>query len=349
MKRAQNAARLASVLCLTAIIVAAACGRADKGRTESASAATRAGANGEKYPEPRWPSYFKPPKSIDDLMDAARSFVRNQSGLQGKGMGILQPGDQVLIVANNDADPMVLDAIKRALGERRITPHMKFVYEMAGETREAADARIARREKGHDITKAGIYQASQWIENQFPNPAEPKAFLKSRRPDVYKELFPNETGDVKFDPNAPKQRPRGEAGAGGGEDADTGQATSTDYQSRNNVGEGIKKYLTAHPEIRGVFWGQGGSTGLRRQLYPMQDKFLGTFITDNVYNLQSQMSTYPGDVWQLAEEQLLEPLVYVDRVEITDPEGTNLHADITDEMAQRWAAGAYQRGHLYRL
>src|SRR2546428_9843196 len=43
----------------------------------------------------------------------------------------------------------------------------------------------------------------------------------------------------------------------------------------------------------------------------------------------------------------LEPLVYIDRVEITDPEGANLWADITDEMAQRWAAGAYQRGHLY--
>ncbi|PYQ69853.1 MAG: hypothetical protein DMG04_26730 [Acidobacteria bacterium] len=351
MKLASNAVRLASVLFLTAIIVAAACGRADKGRTESASAATRAGANGEKYPEPRWPSYFKPPKSIDDLMDAARSFVRNQSGLQGKGMGILQPGDQVLIVANNDADPMVLDAIKRALGERRITPHMKFVYEMAGETREAADARIARREKGHDITKAGIYQASQWIENQFPNPAEPKAWLKARRPDVYKELFPGETGDVTYDPNAPKQRPRGEAAGGaggpGGEDADTGAATSTDYRSRNAVGEGIKKYLTAHPEVRGVFWGQGGSTGLRRQLYPMSDKFLGTFVTDNVYTLQSQMSTYPGDVWQLAEEQLLEPLVFVDRMEAKDPEGLDVWADITDEMAQRWAAGAYQRGHLY--
>jgi hypothetical protein len=105
--------------------------------------------------------------------------------------------------------------------------------------------------------------------------------------------------------------------------------------------------LTKHAEVRGVFWGAGGSTGLRRQLYPMQDKFLGTFVTDNIYNLQSQMSTYPGDVWQLAEEQLLEPLVYIDRVEVTDPEGTNLHADISEEMAQRWAAGAYQRGHLY--
>src|SRR5262249_36082162 len=186
--------------------------------------------------------------------------------------------------------------IKRALVERRITPHMKFVYEMAGETKEAADARIARREKGHDITKAGIYQASQWIENQFPNPAEPKAWLKARRPDVYKELFPGETGRIKYGPNGGKQRPRGEAAAGaGGEEADTGTATSTDYRSPNAVGEGIKKFLTAHPEGRGVFWGQGGSTGLRRQLYPMQEKFLGTFVTDNVYTLQSQMSPYPGD------------------------------------------------------
>jgi hypothetical protein len=343
-----TAVTLLTAIFLTLVVAAAACGRADSNRSDGASAASRAGAAaGEKYPEPRWPSYFKPPKSVDDLMGAARSFVRNQSGLQGKGMGILQPGESVLIVANNDADPMVLDAITRALDERKVKSHLKFVYEMAGETKEAADARVARREKNRDITKAGIYQASQWIENQFPNPTEPKAWLQARRPDVYKELFPGETGTIVNDP-AKRQRPRGEAaGGGGGEDADTGTATNTDYQSRNAVGEGIKKYLTAHPEIRGVFWGQGGSTGLRRQLYPMQEKFLGTFVTDNVYTLQSQMSTYPGDVWQLAEEQLLEPLVYVDRMEAKDPEGLDLYADITDEMAQRWAAGAYQRGHLY--
>src|SRR5919197_4832727 len=350
MKVASTVVRLLTVAFLAAA-VAAACSGGSNGRGDSARAASRAGAAGDSYPAPRWPSYFKPPKSADDLMDAARSFVRNQSGLQGKGLGILQPGDQVLIVANDDADPMVLEAITRALGERKIVPHLKFVSEMAGETREAADARIARREKGHDITKAGIYQASQWIENQFPNPAEPKAWLKARRPDVYKELFPGETAEVKYDPNAPKQRPRGDAAGGaggpGGEDADTGAATSTDYRGRNAVGEGIKKYLTAHPEVRGVFWGQGGSTGLRRQLYPMSDKFLGTFVTDNVYTLQSQMSTYPGDVWQLAEEQLLEPLVFVDRMEAKDPEGIDLWADITEDMAERWAAGAYQRGHLY--
>jgi hypothetical protein len=339
------------VVIVVAAAIAAACNRRDASSAGSpASADARTGAtSAEKYPEPRWPSYFKSPKSIDDLMPAARALVRNQSGLQGKGMGILAAGESVLIVANSDADPMVLEAIKRALVERKVTPHLTFVYEMAGEPKEVADRRQRERERGHEIAKAGIYQASQWINGQFPNPDEPKAWLKQRRPDLYAELFPGEKNLV-----APastttgatrpgRQRPRGE----GAEDADTGTTASADYRSRNAVGDGIKKYLTAHPEIRGVFWGGGGSTGLRRQLYPMSEKFLGTFITDNVYNLQSQMSTYPGDVWQLAEEQLLEPLVYIDRVESRDPEGMNLWSDITDEMAQRWAAGAYQRGHLY--
>src|SRR5439155_11551960 len=146
--RASNAVKLLTVVFLTAVIVAAACSRGDRRGHESANAASRAGAAaGETYPAPRWPSYFKPPKSIDDLMGAARSFVRNQSGLQGKGMGILQPGDSVLIVAANDADPMVLEAIRRALVERKVTPHMKFVYDMSGESKEQADARVKRREK----------------------------------------------------------------------------------------------------------------------------------------------------------------------------------------------------------
>src|SRR5947209_16005465 len=237
MKLVSCLVRLLSVALLVAAVAAVACGRRESstsGDGGGAAASTRAGAGpNEKYPEPRWPSYFKPPKTVDDLMPAARALVRNQSGLQGKGMGILAAGESVLIVTNNDADPMVIDAIRRALVERKVNPHIKFVYEMSGETKEQADARIAKRDKGHEIAKAGIYQASQWIENQFPNPAEPKAYLQKRRPEVYQELFPGETGEVKFDPNGPKQRPRGEAAGGGGEDVDTGQATSTDYRSRN--------------------------------------------------------------------------------------------------------------------
>jgi hypothetical protein len=55
---------------------------------------------------------------------------------------------------------------------------------------------------------------------------------------------------------------------------------------------------------------------------------------------------YPDDVWQLSEGKTIEPLAHVDRVRITDPEGTDLSFEISPEMAQRWAKGAYERGHL---
>jgi hypothetical protein len=236
---------------------------------------------------------------------------------------------------------------------------------MRGITKEAAKADRERRLGGQDIKEAGIYQATAWITGQFPNPSQPANWLKEKDPKTFAELFPGRSAETVLTASA--QKPRGEGGAdadtgttdsggaggsgsgggGKGKGGDGAKPKSGDYNRRFAVGDSIKDFLTKHPDVRGVFWGKGGSTGLRRQLYPMQDKFLGTFIQDNVYDLQSQMSTYPGDVWQLAEEQLLEPLVYVDRIEITDPEGTNLHADITEDMAQRWAAGAYQRGHLY--
>jgi hypothetical protein len=333
------------ILCVCgAAAIVAACGKGSPAPAESGGAAASAqiGANGEKYPAPRWPSYFKTPKSIDELMPAARLLVRNQSGLQGKGMGILQPGEKVLIVTGDEADPMVIAAITKALEERKITPYFKHGYEMKGITQEQAASDRDRRTGGQDIKNAGIYQATAWITGQFPNPAQPAAWLKQKDPQTFAALFPGRSAETVL--TAAGQKPRGE-----GADTDTGQTSSGngDYRARFATGDAIKDFLTKHPDVRGVFWGKGGSTGLRRQLYPMQDKFLGTFIQDNVYDLQSQMSTYPGDVWQLAEEQLLEPLVYVDRIEITDPEGSNLHADITEDMAQRWAAGAYQRGHLY--
>jgi hypothetical protein len=364
-------------------VAAAGCGKSNQAGTtagQAGGAAAQVGAAGEKYPEPRWPSYFKTPKTADELLPAARLLVRNQSGLQGKGMGILKPGEKVLIVAADEADPMVIEAIRKALEERQITPYFKYTYEMRGVSKEQAKADRDRRLGGQDIKIAGVYQATAWITGQFPNPAQPAKWLKDRDPQTFAALFPGKSAELVL--SSGPQKPRGEAGAGAGADADTGavdsggpggsgsgkgggksggtrgksdkagtksagKSNADDYTRRFAVGDAIKDFLTQHPDVRGVFWGKGGSTGLRRQLYPMQDKFLGTFIQDNVSDLQSQMSTYPGDVWQLAEEQLLEPLVYVDRVEITDPEGTNLHADISEEMAQRWAAGAYQRGHLY--
>ena len=329
--------RARCVVLVAVLAVSAACNR-DNGNEVAADKPAAGDPKAETYPAPRWPSYFKPAESVEDLMPAARALARNTSGFQGKGMGILQSGDSVLIVSSPEADPMVIDAIKRALAERKVKLHLKYGYELQGQTKEQYQARRAERagqQRGRRIEDAGIYQASGWISGQFPDPSVPKAWLKQRRPDVYAELFPDEaTGGTPapVDPETGLPLP---------------QPQAQRDRSGPTVGDGIKSYLTAHPEIRGVFWRGGGTTGLRRALYPMQDKYLGTFITDNIYNLQSQMTTYPGDVWQLAEEQLLEPLAYAERLEITDPEGTNLWSDLTQDMAERWSQGAYQRGHLY--
>ena len=52
------------------------------------------GAENTKYPAPRFPSYLRPPKSIDDVMPFARAAVRQTGGrtplgLVEKGMGAL--------------------------------------------------------------------------------------------------------------------------------------------------------------------------------------------------------------------------------------------------------------------
>ncbi len=311
-----------AIVIAAAAILVAACNKTEPAKpvTAAREGVAAVGAGTEKYPEPRWPAYFKPPKTVEDLMPSARQVVRNRSGLQGNGMGILNPGDSALFVAELSDDPMVLEAIKRALEERKITPHIKFSYELLGLTR--AEAEKLQGPIGLNIDHAGIYQASQFIEGQFARPEEPKAWLKQRNAAVFSELFPDDSAEAR-------------------------QREATNKANDLRMGDAIKAYLKAHPTLRGVFWGIGGTTGLRRALYPMQDKFLGTFIFGNLYNLQSRMADYPGDVWQLAEEQLLEPIQYASAIQADDPEGTHLKAELTPDMADRWSQGAYQRGHLY--
>ncbi|MBA2306202.1 MAG: hypothetical protein H0W08_26735 [Acidobacteria bacterium] len=325
-----SAASTRIIVILTLIAFGGGCRKGagdDTGKTSSPSPTKEAAAT---YAAPRWPSYFKPPTSVEALMEPARALVRNKSGFLGVGMGVLQAGETVLIVPNVTSDPMVVEAVVRALAERKVKADVRYTYELLGQTRDEAERLEAKEHQGRRIADAGIYQASTWITGQFPDPDAPKKWLKERRPDVYAELFPAEA-------------------SGGEPAASTGAAGEPLSFAREMalVGAAIQEYLKKNPKMRGAFWGTAGGTGLRRAMYPMQDKFLGTFTTDNIWTLQSQMPNYPGDVWQLAEEQMLEPLVYAERLEVTDPEGTNLWSDLTPDMAERWSQGAYQRGHLY--
>ena len=308
-----TSSRAAVALAMAAALVSGACGGTKKEAAGESQAV--------QYPEPRYPSYLKPVASVEDVLPKVRPLVRNKTGFQGAGLGIANSGDIVAFVTGFDADPMIVEAVKRAMEERGVKVNVVPEYEMVGVSKEDA---AAYRKATHSYTaEEGYMEAATWVNANFPNPDAIKDWLKGRRPDLYEKLFPPQS----------QLSPR-----------------LKDVQAKMqlaNMGKGIQSYLTKHPEVRGVFWGKGGGTFLRRSLYPLQSKFLGLFLYDNRWDVMSELGTYPGDVWQLAEDQLMEPLVHVDKLTAKDPEGTDVWADISEVQAEHWSRGVYQRGHLY--
>lgn len=309
-----------AVLMALAALSTGACGGSEPAETnsESGAAAARPAAD---YPEPRFPSYLRPPSSIEEVMPHVRPLVRARHGLQGAGLGLIEKGESVLLVVSGGADDMVVEAVRLAMEERGVKPIVKRDYELVGISRD--DAEAYRKSRRTYTSEQGFMEAAGWVERNFPDPVKAKAWLKERRPDLYADLFPANRE------MSPAERSINRALQG------------------ENVGRAIREFLEKNPGVRGAYWGKGGSTTLRRYMRPLEDKFLGLFLVDNRWDVMSQLGTYPGDVWQLAEDQSMEAIVHTDKLEITDPEGTNITADISPEMANNWARGVYQRGHLY--
>jgi hypothetical protein len=295
------------------VALAAACGRHD-GATEATAADVR-------YPEPRFPSYLKPPTSIEEVLPHVRPLVRNKAGFQGAGFGIVKPGETIALILQITAEPMIVEAVKRALEERGVHVNLVPEHELVGVSRE--DALAYRRARYSYTSEHGYMEASNWVDMTFPDPDAVKSWLRSRRPDLAEKLFPK-SAELSAHMRQVQEKLRGES-----------------------VGKGIIAYVRKHPEVRGVFWGKGGGTFLRRFMHPEEDRFLGIFVFDNRWDVMSALGGYPGDVWQLAEEQSMEPLIHVDRIQVKDPEGTDLRSQISETQARNWARGVYQRGHLY--
>src|SRR5437870_9961996 len=88
------------------------------------------------YPAPRFPSYLKPPKSIDDIMPFALAAVRQTGGRTP--LGLVEKGTAALIVTEVGADPMVMQAIKRAYEERGVKTYIVGEHELLGVNKEEA-------------------------------------------------------------------------------------------------------------------------------------------------------------------------------------------------------------------
>src|SRR5262245_29723375 len=92
-------------------------------------------AEKSSYPPPRFPSYLKPPKSIDEVLPFARAAVRQTGGRTP--LGLVEKGT-VLIVTDSIAEDMVMQAIKRAYEERGVKAQIVPEYELVGVNRDEA-------------------------------------------------------------------------------------------------------------------------------------------------------------------------------------------------------------------
>lgn len=280
------------------------------------------------YPEPRFPSYFKQPKSVDDLMPQARAFVLVKAGLGGgSGMGNYKRGDTLLLVPDVTADKLPLEAVRRALEERGIKAIVRYEAEMVGLTHE--DAETYRKLTVIPSAKQGYLEArNYWFDDSprvWPNPGLSTDWLRKRRPDLYDALYPK-------DQHVPP-----------------GFKAKFEKLSATGVGMAIGNYLQKHPAIVGVWWGKpgGGFSGHRAMGAEQAQKLKGGTAFANYWVLSSQLPSYPSDVLHLIEKKTVEKMTAdIDKVHVTDAEGTDVSWDVTPDLAKRWETNAYQPNHL---
>ena len=169
------------------------------------------------------------------------------------------------------------------------------------------------------VTEAGFTEGAQ--PGQLPFPRLGRNWLRSERPDLFEAVYPN----LSLEPELESSDEQPNLGFSG---------------NRNDV---IIAYLEGHPEVDGVYsagtWYQeAGNLG------PFSDKWRGTTFWDR-FTIMSNVPAYPADVWTLTEERNIEAVAFAERFHLTDPEGTDLTDEISPDLARRWAAGVYERGH----
>ena len=271
------------------------------------------------YPAPRFPAYLKPPSSVQDLLPKARNWARNKSVFQGEGLGIAVKGDHVALVVDAEADDLAVEAVRRAMEERGVKTEIVASYTLMGVSRD--DVRAIRKARFRPIEE-GYMEVAGWMRG-FPDPDAIQKWLQGRRPDLHDKFFPK-----------------------GRELSPALKAVESKMQGAE-VGKALSAWLDKNPDVKGIFWGKGGSSYLRRYLHPHERKMLGLFMIDNRWDLVSEQGNYPSDVWQLSDEQTIEPLPYIDKIHITDPEGTDVSTDLTTEQATKFSRGVFHRGHNF--
>lgn len=251
------------------------------------------------YPAPRFPKYLRTVKTIEPLMDPARLAARQIAGRTP--LGLVKSGEHLLVVTPNEQDPLLTQAIGRALEERGVKVTFKKNYEMEGLTAQQYAANDVSQQPY--LTRGG----EGWKEMVRGRLA---SFLPA---DVLKELSPPPL------PHKPKQ---------------------TDL-------EGTVQYVAKNRDIDRVIFGGGGRARQQRAFGKDAPKFLGNWTYTKQPDLLSKVPEFPGDVWKLTEQKILDALPFIESVRMSDPEGTDVRWTVTEDEAEKWARAALLQGHLF--
>ena len=286
MRRLCRAVALAAALAAALVIV--------NSRAEIARAAGG-------YAAPRFPKYLRTVTTIDPLLIPARLAARQIAGRTP--LGLLKAGETVLIVVPDEQDPLIKQAIERALGERQVTVVWKFSSEMQG------------------LTPAQMKQNMEARRGQLTYGA-----------DGWKELGTFQRRVGRFLPAAVQKEVAG---------------APLPNPPRTEDLDGTVNYVASHPGVDRVVYGAGGRARQQRAFGRNAGKFVGNWTYVKQSDLLSKVPEFPGDVWKLVEEKVLDAVPFTESVHMTDPEGTDVRWTVTEQEAEKWAKAAYLQGHIF--
>jgi len=237
------------------------------------------------YPAPRRPGYLL--AAGRDEATLRRAAERAMVRTSGRGaLGLVKPGDVVLLVVPPYQDIGVLEAIIWALARRRIR----------------ADA----------VNETEIGVTSQ----AAPSPDSPL--------DGWKEVMWRDEFTALLDPDLQAQ----------------------DYRLKEYWAS-LVPYLDAHPKYTMVYAGSAGRPQIASALATHTSKFVSNWTYATLHDLVGLAGTFPSDVLALVEAKVVEAIPRFDQVRITDPQGTDLFFEVTEDQSRIWQRGAFLSGHLF--
>jgi hypothetical protein len=232
----------------------------------------------------------------EELMAQARVAVRQTAGRAP--LGNMKSGETAYVVLEYEQDQDVWNAIKTAWQERGVEAKVIPSYEIYGMSKQDFDAQQS---------KNYLNGGDGWMEWKI---------FES----VYATFLP-ESVQATFKNPIPSQKEMGGASP---------TATVPPFIL----------YLRKHPEIKNFYAWMGGG-GIQKAIFRAHmpeavAMFRGNWTFTRKADLMNKMTSFPGDVWKMVDEEMVRPIGHVSEGWITDPEGTNMHWTLMPTQSVEW-------------